>query len=69
MSISRWPGALTNTLIEPDVPAGTMAALASSWFALKLSVETVGCYSPVGQAVRKALVKTPDPPMTVKFSE
>ncbi|HEU5249226.1 MAG TPA: hypothetical protein VFW15_04500 [Thermoanaerobaculia bacterium] len=42
MSINKCPGALTKTLIEPAVPAGTTAAFASSWFALKFRVETTG---------------------------
>ena len=59
MSISRWPGALTKTLIEPFVPAGTTAALATSCPALKLSVDTTGCAPPVGHAVRNAFWNDP----------
>lgn len=54
MSMMRWAAALTKTLTEPPVPAGTTAALARSWLPSKLSVETVGCVAPAGQTVRKA---------------
>src|SRR5215813_7829053 len=44
---------VTNTSIDPPVPAGTIAAFATIVPVGSLSVETNGCGSPVGHVVRK----------------
>src|SRR5262245_23753473 len=43
---------LTNTFTEPPLPAGTMAAFATT-FPGEFNVETNGCETPVGQIVKK----------------
>src|SRR5579872_5086 len=66
MSKIRLVGSVTKTAKAPAVPAGTIAAFATTFPAGELSVETVGCDWPDGHAVKK-----PNGPTgtTVAFSE
>src|SRR5215813_13295979 len=48
---------LTNTFTEPPLPAGTIAAFATT-FPGEFNVETTGCDTPVGQIVKNP--STPD---------
>src|SRR5947209_1425054 len=43
---------VTKTLTPPDVPAGRMAALATTRPSREFSVETIGCCCPAGQIDR-----------------
>ena len=52
MSSNTLVASLTYTLTAPEVPAGTIAALALMRPSGEFRVETVGCPSPVGQIVR-----------------
>ena len=53
MSMMTSVASVVKTLMAPLVPAGTMAALATTVPVGALSVETTGiCASPVGQTVR-----------------
>src|SRR5215467_5572244 len=47
---------VTKTLIDPPVPAGTIAAFATTVPVGSLSVDTNGCAEPVGHVVRKLRV-------------
>ena len=51
-SIIKFVGSLTNTLMAPFSPAGTMAALATTFPWNEFSVETCGCGCPCGHVVR-----------------
>jgi hypothetical protein len=53
MSRITWVWLVTNTSIEPPVPAGTSAALATTFPVKEFSVETNGRDCPVGDRVRK----------------
>src|SRR5271165_3801754 len=66
MSMITWVLCNTNTSIDPLVPDGTIAALATTIPFGSLSVETTGCVFPVGHVVRY-----PRKPLgcTVTFSE
>ena len=52
MSITRSVALLANTVMEPPVPACTMAALAVTVPVMAFKLATTGCVSPVGHAVR-----------------
>src|SRR5689334_8948179 len=54
MSRMTSVGLVTNTLTEPFVPAGTMAAFATILPKKELSVDTNGWFWPVGQRLRYA---------------
>ena len=53
MSRITWVWSVTKTSIAPPIPAGTSAALATTFPVNEFSVETKGRVSPVGDRVRK----------------
>jgi len=53
MSSITCVGLVTNTLIAASVPAGTIAAFATTLPSQEFNVETSGCGEPAGHAVRK----------------
>jgi hypothetical protein len=52
MSTTIWDESDTNTLALPFVPAGTIAALATTWPFQEFNVDTNGSRPPVGNMVR-----------------
>src|SRR5690348_17245953 len=52
MSITRFVSPVTKTLMDPFVPAGTIAAFATMSPASELRVDTSGLACPVGHTVR-----------------
>ena len=52
MSMIRFVGSETYTLIAPDAPAGTIGALATICPRRSFNLETTGCCWPAGQVLK-----------------